>query len=224
MKKIFSFIAIVYLMASCCNCNSTSYKSVTEEKGYGIDLSHHNTVEDWNKVTASYVMLKATEGATYQDPKFNAYREQAQKKGIPVGAYHLLSPTSKIKDQIRNYIQTVGNNIDIVPIIDVEPTKAIAGLGKETLRKMVRTFADECKKEYGCSSIILYTTGSYYKRYFSTGFDDCIFWSGDVNSKKPTNCVIHQKAIKAVPGVKGRVDYDVLYCDLSELMITKSNE
>ena len=187
---------------------------------YGIDLSHHNKVTNWDKVTASFVILKATEGATYQDPTFKNYRNEAQKRKIPVGAYHLLSPTSKMKDQFKNYATVVGNNIDILPVIDVECTTPIANIGKVNLQKMVREFADSCQKRYGCSPII-YTCTGFYNKYFSVGFSDCLFWSGDVNAKRHINCAIHQKEIRSVPGVAGKVDYDVLHCKLSDILLEK---
>ncbi|MCQ2608850.1 MAG: hypothetical protein MJ197_09220 [Bacteroidales bacterium] len=199
---------------------NSNVKIEDKELGYGIDLSHFNSVENWDNVSASFVLLKATEGATCQDNTFKKNRAQAQKRGIPVGAYHLMSSSSKIKKQIQNYFNMVGDNIDIIPILDLE-VKTASKLGKKSSRKMVREFANACKEKYGCSSIILYTSEGYYKKYFSTGFEDCIFWSGDVNVKKQIKCAIRQKTIKSVPGVKGKVDFDVLYCELSDLMLKK---
>jgi GH25 family lysozyme M1 (1,4-beta-N-acetylmuramidase) len=61
---------------------------------YGVDLSHHNYVEDWDQVTASFVYLKATEGATHQDETFKRFAHNAQKRGILVGAYHFMTTSS----------------------------------------------------------------------------------------------------------------------------------
>ncbi|MCR4800967.1 MAG: DUF5715 family protein [Bacteroidales bacterium] len=198
----------------------TVKERLSEEKLQGIDLSHHNTVTNWDDITASFVILKATEGMTWQDPKFNQYREEAQKRKIPVGVYHLLSTQSKIKDQFHNFEKTVENNFEIRPAIDIEATRQIQQLVEKTLRKMVREFADSCIQRYGCSPII-YTTEDFYKRFFTQGFDDCLFWSGDVNAKRHINCAIHQKEIRSVPGVAGKVDYDVLHCKLSDILLEK---
>lgn len=61
---------------------------------YGVDLSHHNYVEDWDQVTASFVYLKANEGATHQDETFKRFAHNAQKRGILVGAYHFMTTSS----------------------------------------------------------------------------------------------------------------------------------
>jgi hypothetical protein len=48
----------------------------------------------------------------------------------------------------------------------------------------------------------------------------CLFWSGDVDCKVNIPYVIHQQTIKAVPGVAGKVDYDVLNpnCSLDTIL------
>ncbi len=38
----------------------------------GIDLSHHNTVTDWDSLKLGFVFLKATEGDSYVDPEWPA--------------------------------------------------------------------------------------------------------------------------------------------------------
>lgn len=70
---------------------------------YGVDLSHHNTVEDWYKVTASFVYLKATEGKTHQDEKFLGFVKKARKRNIAVGAYHFMTTCSSARNQFFNF-------------------------------------------------------------------------------------------------------------------------
>lgn len=63
----FCFLSLLVMLGSCKAKHS-------EANGlYGVDLSHHNTVEDWDKVTASFVYLKATEGETHHDEKCSWY-------------------------------------------------------------------------------------------------------------------------------------------------------
>jgi lysozyme len=60
----------------------------------GIDVSHHNGTVDWQAVAATgikFVYLKATEGATYVDPRFNVNAIAARAAGLLIGAYHYLT-------------------------------------------------------------------------------------------------------------------------------------
>ena len=59
-------------------------KHFKEKSGYGVDLSHHNTVTNWELVEADFIFLKA-EGSTFKDPKYTSYRNEAQKRGIAGG-------------------------------------------------------------------------------------------------------------------------------------------
>ena len=51
----------------------------------GIDISHHNIVRDWNKVTVGFIYAKATEGKSHRDTKFVRFRRNAMKRDILPG-------------------------------------------------------------------------------------------------------------------------------------------
>jgi lysozyme len=56
-----------------------------------VDLSHHNTVTDFNAVKAAGIeglIHKATEGLSYTDPTYSSRRAQALEAGLMWGAYH----------------------------------------------------------------------------------------------------------------------------------------
>ena len=51
----------------------------------GIDVSRHQKTIDWKKVAADnvqFVYIKATEGATYQDPMFRKNIEGAESRTL----------------------------------------------------------------------------------------------------------------------------------------------
>jgi lysozyme len=55
----------------------------TDEPGkiWGLDLSHHQKVIEWEKLTMNkpaFIFFKATEGSTHTDTKYNEYVEQAR--------------------------------------------------------------------------------------------------------------------------------------------------
>lgn len=92
---------------------------------FGIDVSRHQGAIDWSLVSnagVNYVFIKATEGATWVDPKFKYNWEQAKQFNIRRGAYHFFRPHSPVEKQANNLIKTVGNleKGDIPPVLDIE--------------------------------------------------------------------------------------------------------
>ena len=93
------FSVIAYLVLPNCASDTASSRShqakhFEEKSGYGVDLSHHNTVIDWEQVEADFIFLKATEGSTFTDSKYISYRNKAQKYGIAVGAYLFMTTSA----------------------------------------------------------------------------------------------------------------------------------
>lgn len=73
----------------------------------GIDISHWQKEIDWpaviNHNPIKFVIAKATEGATWQDPKFLSYWPAMKQQGVPItGAYHLFRGTSLPAAQANN--------------------------------------------------------------------------------------------------------------------------
>lgn len=108
--------------------------------------------------------------------------------------------------------------MDLIPVIDIErQTKGYEVSGKE-LRKRVRVFVNLCKKHYGNNPII-YCSQPFYTKNFLGHFNDCQYWCGDVNAPVVLSHAIHQKTIKKVTGIKGKVDYNILNCKLKEIQL-----
>lgn len=184
---------------------------------YGIDLSHHNKVSNWNKIEASFVYLKSTEGASFKDPTFKYRVKQCKKRKILVGAYHYMTTSSSAEEQFSNFKKVVKkSDIDLIPVIDIEINKNHISVAK--LRKLVTTFSKLCEKEYGVTPII-YSSQRFFMVYFIGLSND--FWCGDINSRVYLPHVIHQKTIKHVPGIVGKVDYNILNCKIKEIKISK---
>lgn len=91
----------------------------------GVDLSSHNGDIDFNRLKADsvdFVMLKATEGTTFKDPKFNRNYTEARKAGIShIGAYHFFRFDTDGEMQAMNLINSLrGKTIDLPVAIDLE--------------------------------------------------------------------------------------------------------
>lgn len=75
----------------------------------GIDISHWQKAIDWPTVMSGspvkFVIAKATEGATWQDPKFQSHWQAMKRQGVPItGAYHYFRGTSLPSDQASNIV------------------------------------------------------------------------------------------------------------------------
>ena len=223
MKKLkMKYMAMAVMVLGIATVSFFACRFTKENKDsniYGVDLSHHNCVEDWDQVTASFVYLKATEGATHQDETFKRFAHNAQKRGILVGAYHFMTTSSSSEEQFQNFHQaTAGIKMDLIPVIDIErQTKGYKVSGNE-LRKRVRVFVNLCKKHYGKNPII-YCSQPFYTKNFLGHFNDCQYWCGDVNAPVVLSHAIHQKTIKKVAGLKEKVDYNILNCKLKEIQL-----
>jgi lysozyme len=82
---------------------------------HGIDVSHHETVEDWAAVRAAgyrFAWLKATQGRTHVDTKLAEYAHGAAQAGLLVGYYHfadLLNETGRgdVHAQIDHFLEVI---------------------------------------------------------------------------------------------------------------------
>jgi lysozyme len=92
-----------------------------------IDLSHYEATanlsiaEGQGNVIA--VFLKATEGATYQDPAFLTLFDRARAAGLKIGVYHFGTarpPTEQVTNFIATVTRIAGGFEGIVVAIDIE--------------------------------------------------------------------------------------------------------
>ncbi len=207
MNRMFYFISCVILLTACNNL-SNDIQNLEYQPYCGIDLSHHNVVNNWSEVKIDFVILKATEGATYQDPKFKQYLKEAKSHNIKVGAYHFMTTSSSAEAQFKNFKNVVHRtDIDLIPVVDIERYTKGHRISKQKLCQEVRRFCDLCIDYYGTAPII-YCSESFYRKHFINGFEDCMYWCGDVNRIPTIHFDLHQTTIKHVNGIKGKVDYN----------------
>jgi lysozyme len=90
----------------------------------GIDVSRHQGTIDWAKVAAAgigYCYVKATEGATIRDPRFDGNWTGAAANGVGRGAYHFFSPATAVDRQLANFTTAVRLAPgDLPPALDLE--------------------------------------------------------------------------------------------------------
>lgn len=86
---------------------------MTNNRATGFDVSHHDPVLDWSKAVMDptwpqLVGMKATQGATFVDPKLKEHQAGFRGKPFLLGIYyHFATPGDPVQ-QARHLAETVG--------------------------------------------------------------------------------------------------------------------
>ncbi len=181
----------------------------------GVDVSHFQGDIDWNVLESqgiSFAYIKATEGSNYIDSYLEQNYQGIQNTGLKYGFYHFLSLESSPETQLENFKSATGEyHRDLIPAIDIEwygderqnPPEKEAVLS--TLLQMVSLF----EQEYGQKPVV-YTTQSYYFKYFYGEKLDFPIWIRNVYFSPLQDWTIWQYTDRAVmDGYSG----DEIYID-----------
>ena len=178
---LFSFSLFLLLAVSSCSSHSA-----TTCYGDGIDISHHQGDINWKKVARhknlQFVYIKATEGGTYQDPKYQHNLKQARRRGLKVGSYHFMRTTSSVWLQFLNFVSPVPRKKqDLVPVIDVEECK---NWTSQQLADSVNLMSQLLERVYGQKPII-YTGQNFYNKHLSNRLPQHPLWIACYNNTPP---------------------------------------
>lgn len=80
---------------------------------HGVDLSHHNSDLVFLSCLEEedFIILKASEGKTYQDPSFAGRQNVLVQKGIRRGYYHYARPENNTpEEEVENFLRTIGTD------------------------------------------------------------------------------------------------------------------
>lgn len=146
-------------------------KRRANQKPWGVDVSHHQGVVDWAKVKAagaSFVFLKATEGATFVDRTFKTNWAATKAAGLPRGAYHFFrAKTSTVEDQVKNFAAVL-NSVEpgeLEPVLDVEVPEQWEGIDVKKRTDMMIDFCDRLTKALvNHPQVIVYLSPSFADR------------------------------------------------------------
>jgi lysozyme len=147
----------------------------------GVDVSAYQGTIDWDVLAEEdidFAWIKATEGSSYQDPRFADNWAEAHDTDLLVGAYHFLSVDSPGTDQATKVIATVSRNRGDLPVVvDVEcysqycDSPPPAGTVKEVLDPLLLAI----EQHYGRPAV-LYATRDWYERYLAGSYPDNPIW------------------------------------------------
>ena len=187
----------------------------------GLDVSHHQGEIDWEKVDRKYqfVFIKATEGDDFVDKRFYENAERIKGTQRVLGAYHFFHFNYGGLEQANNYINTVGNIIDLPPVVDFEFTGNPKRFDKQRVYNELKICIDSLENYYG-HKVIIYATRSTYIQFIKNNFDNPIWYRSIMFpiGKSIKNVLFwqyHNSAI--IEGINAKVDLNVFKGDILEL-------
>ncbi len=141
----------------------------------GLDLSAHNGDIDFSLLAADsidFVVLKATEGATFKDPKFHHNYLAARKAGIRnIGAYHFFKFGTDGKMQGINLLNSlVGKTLELPLVIDLEEWTNPKNMHTDSIVVRLQDMIDYL--ESNGHAVMLYG----YERFVRDRFTDYPLW------------------------------------------------
>lgn len=136
-------------------------------RAQGIDVSKYQGKINWAKVAKNknvkFVYIRATEGASIQDPKYKANVDSARNHKLYVGSYHVYSSKTTAYQQFANFKSMVSKKKqDLVPVLDIEGYHS-GHLDMVRVDKILELM----EKEYGVKPMI-YTSEKVFQEHFST--------------------------------------------------------
>ena len=141
-----------------------------------IDLSHFNTVTDFNAVKEAGivgVIHKATEGPGYVDPKYLTHRSQALAAGLWWGAYHFGTSDDGVA-QAQHFLSVVNPGENDLLVLDFEQNTAGGSMTLEGAEQFVAHVQGATGRWPG------FYSGSYIKQLLGQGQNptlaNCWFW------------------------------------------------
>lgn len=186
----------------------------------GIDVSHHQGAIDWSRVAddaIEFAYLKATEGSTFDDPRFAEHWREASAAGLRVGGYHYFTLCADPLPQADHFADALDavatSRRTLPPVVDLEligncdPPPAEA-----PLRAAVEAFVDEVERRTG-QPVVVYTHPDFDDRYpgLADGLDRRRWVRLPGERQPPGDWFVWQRSDDAtVNGIDGPVDLDLM--------------
>ena len=187
----------------------------------GLDVSNHQGEIDWEKVDRKYqfVFIKATEADNFIDKRFYENAGKIKDTQRILGAYHFFHFNYGGLEQANNYINTVGNIIDLPPVVDFEFTGNPEKFDRQKVYAELKICIDALEKYYG-HKVIIYATKDAYIHFIENNFDNPIWYRSIIfpinkDMKKILFWQYHNSAI--IEGINTKVDLNVFKGNISEL-------
>ena len=194
MKKIIYDFIIIVILTICIIAfliyNGNIKFNHPSSKDYpvrGVDVSEYQGEIDWEKLSnqnIDFAYIKATEGRSYTDERFQYNYQNAITTNLKIGAYHFFSFDSDAISQSENYIKNVPKDMNLLPpVVDIEfygdKNKNIPDV--ETTREQLKKLLERLE-EYYQKKPIIYATNTSYNLYIKDNFEEYKIWIRDIFS------------------------------------------
>ena len=178
----FGLVAL-FLLATWIRFLFTEKLSIYQSGEYavqGVDVSYYQGEIDWEVLgeQIDFAFMKATEGSSHTDLRFEENRSGALENDVICGAYHFFSFESSGETQAENFIRVVGSWDGMLPpVVDVEyySVEEAITVEEEQIREELRRMLLVLEEYYGVKPIIYATLQSYYS-ILDGEFDDYPLW------------------------------------------------
>lgn len=181
-------LLVIFLLISIGISSSISEVKDRGQGLYGIDVSHHQGKINWKKVKTwknhelAFVYIKATEGASWLDPKFAYNFKQAKKNGLKTGSYHYFKCTSSPEEQFKHFTKYAKKEEqDLIPMIDLE---TLDKCSCEDYNIKLHKFLTLVTEYYGRKPI-LYSLQGFYNTNLKNRYLDYYWVMARYNRRKP---------------------------------------
>jgi lysozyme len=147
----------------------------------GCDVSHYQGEIQWEVLSTqkiSFAFIKATEGSSHIDAKFEENWNLASETNLYLGAYHFFSFESPGSTQAEHFCEQVGKRESMMlPVVDIEFYGSFHEKNTDPIeiRKQLDAFIQVIEKNYGTKPII-YTTKEGYRHFIKGYYLDCPLW------------------------------------------------
>ena len=184
---------------------------------YCLPLSKHQGKIDWETVSQDgniqFVYIKATEGASLVDKRYERNIKEARKAGMTVGSYHFFNTRRSAAQQFENFRKHVRKDWqDLIPMVDVEES-GCRGASRQQLQQSLSEFMELMKSEYG-KYPLLYSQYRFYNEKLAPEFNRFFIFMARYSETEPTlrgkgKYNIWQYSERGhVKGIKENVDLD----------------
>ncbi len=158
-----------------------NYFDVKNYEVKGVDVSHYQGDINWEILSnqgIKFAFIKATEGKSFVDEKYNLNYNNAIKTDLKIGAYHFFTYDTDGVLQAENFIKNVSKTENMLPpVVDIEfyGEEYTVERTKEQLHLMLNKL-----EQYYEKKPIIYTTQETYNWYIANDFKDNYIWIRDV--------------------------------------------
>jgi len=154
---------------------------------HGVDVAHYQGAIDWAELASddtAFAFIKATEGVSLVDPRFEENWIGARRAGLLRGAYHYFSPCHPGADQAAFFLATVPDAAAVLPpVIDAEESSPCTeGTTISDIASEIAHFMDAVERGHGVRPII-YTNRSFYTEHLEKDLKDEMYWLSDFSGE-----------------------------------------